>query len=90
MLRPSVIFGAEDRFLNLFARLQRLAPVMPLAGGDARFQPVWVDDVARPWCAASTGRETIGQVDRMRRPRRPDAVGAGAAGRPLVGCTSGR
>ena len=46
MLRPSVIFGAHDKFLNLFARLQAVFPVMPLAGANARFQPVWVDDVA--------------------------------------------
>jgi NADH dehydrogenase len=41
-----VIFGAEDQFLNLFAKLQKVFPVMPLAGSHARFQPVWVQDVA--------------------------------------------
>jgi uncharacterized protein YbjT (DUF2867 family) len=46
ILRPSVIFGAEDKFLNLFAKLQKVFPVMPLAGAHAKFQPVWVEDVA--------------------------------------------
>jgi uncharacterized protein YbjT (DUF2867 family) len=47
LLRPSVIFGQHDRFINLFARLQALAPFMPLAGAGAQFAPVWVQDVAQ-------------------------------------------
>ena len=47
VLRPSVIFGADDKFLNLFASLQKVFPVMPLAGAATKFQPVWVEDVAQ-------------------------------------------
>lgn len=62
VLRPSLIFGAHDRLLNLFARLQAVAPLLPLASADARFQPVWVDDVARAVLRCLDDPTTIGQV----------------------------
>lgn len=46
VLRPSVIFGIEDKFFNRFAGMARVSPVLPLAGASTRFQPVYVDDVA--------------------------------------------
>ena len=46
ILRPSVIFGPEDDFFNRFAGMTRLSPFLPLVGASAKFQPVYVDDVA--------------------------------------------
>ena len=62
VLRPSVIFGERDRFMNLFASLQSIFPVLPLAGAEARFQPVWVDDVAAAVARCLDDPSTIGQT----------------------------
>lgn len=62
VLRPSVIFGPGDSFLNTFATLLKLLPALPLAGGAARLQPVYVGDVADALVASLTDRATFGQT----------------------------
>ncbi len=46
IIRPSIVFGPEDQFLNRFAEIISMAPVIPVIGGATRFQPVYVKDVA--------------------------------------------
>jgi NADH dehydrogenase len=64
ILRPSVIFGPEDQFVNVLGRLIRLTPkIFPLPnGGKARFQPIAVDDVARVVRLSLEKKESVGQV----------------------------
>lgn len=62
ILRPSVIFGRDDHFLNLFAGLARVFPVLPLAGARARFQPVYVEDVAEVVWRCLNEPESEGQI----------------------------
>lgn len=69
IFRPSVIFGRGDSFLTLFARLQKIAPCMPLAGADARFQPVWVGDVAAAVAVALGRPESRGETYPLCGPR---------------------
>jgi uncharacterized protein YbjT (DUF2867 family) len=52
VLRPSVMFGEEDRFINMFAGLVAGLPVLPVFGPEAKLQPVWVDDVAEAVASA--------------------------------------
>jgi uncharacterized protein YbjT (DUF2867 family) len=61
ILRPSTIFGPEDRFLNLFAELSRVFPVLALASPGARFQPVYVGDVVRVFLAALEDPDAAGK-----------------------------
>lgn len=62
VLRPSVIFGAGDKFLNTFAKLQQVFAVIPLAGSQARFQPVWVGDVASAVLRCLQDSRTLGEI----------------------------
>ncbi len=59
---PSVVFGPEDNFLNMFAKLQSLLPVLALGGISAKFQPVFVGDVAKAFVQALDQPKTIGQT----------------------------
>jgi uncharacterized protein YbjT (DUF2867 family) len=61
VFRPSVIFGPEDSFLNLFARLLYWAPIFPLGSPNAKFQPVYVGDVAQAYVASLNNPATFGQ-----------------------------
>ena len=69
IFRPSVMFGAGDRFLNMFARLQAVLPCVPLAGARARFQPVWVADVAEAIVRVLERPESAGQTFECAGPR---------------------
>ena len=69
IFRPSVVFGQQDNFLNLFARLQALAPVFPLGRASARLQPIWVEDVAHAAFKALEERATFGKTYELAGPR---------------------
>jgi NADH dehydrogenase len=63
IMRPSIMFGPEDNFLNMFAGLARMSPVLPLiGGGDTRFQPVYVGDVAQAIAKATDGEARPGTI----------------------------
>lgn len=60
IVRPSIVFGPEDDFFNRFAQMAALAPVMPLVGGETRFQPVFVGDVAAVIAKAVSSPASVG------------------------------
>ncbi|MBA4741155.1 MAG: complex I NDUFA9 subunit family protein [Azoarcus sp.] len=62
ILRPSVVFGPGDSFLNLFAQLTKFSPMLPLAGAETRFQPVFVGDVAEVVARCLDDESARGQV----------------------------
>jgi uncharacterized protein YbjT (DUF2867 family) len=60
ILRPSIVFGAEDQFFNRFASMASSSPILPVVGAATRFQPVYVDDVARAAVLAVQGKAEPG------------------------------
>lgn len=60
ILRPSIVFGPEDGFFNRFAGMARLGPVLPMVGAGTRFQPVYVEDVAKAAVMGVTGEAAPG------------------------------
>jgi NADH dehydrogenase len=62
ILRPSILFGAEDAFFNRFAAMAMLSPAVPIVGGGTKFQPVYVGDVADAVMAAINRETAAGNV----------------------------
>jgi uncharacterized protein YbjT (DUF2867 family) len=92
IFRPSVVFGPEDRFLNLFATMAAWVPLLPIGGADVRFQPVYVGDVADAFVHALVAEATFGKTYELVGPeirtlRELVQFAASAAGhpRPVIG-----
>ncbi len=69
ILRPSLVFGAEDRFFNRFAEIARISPFMPVICGDTKMQPVFVRDVADAVMAVLESDDSMGEVFELGGPR---------------------
>ncbi|HLD09175.1 MAG TPA: complex I NDUFA9 subunit family protein [Methylophilaceae bacterium] len=69
IFRPSVIFGRGDNFLNLFSTLVKLMPAIVLAKPDAKFQPIWVEDVAKALVNSLQNVDTYGNSYDLGGPR---------------------
>lgn len=69
IFKPSIIFGRDDSFINLFASMIKLLPVILLAKPNAKFQPVWVEDVATCFVASLENDATYAQTYELAGPR---------------------
>ncbi|OIO70853.1 MAG: NAD-dependent dehydratase [Zetaproteobacteria bacterium CG1_02_49_23] len=68
IFRPSIIYGAGDNFFNQFKAMSALLPALPVISGSTRFQPVWVEDVARAFVASVGDRHVAGQTYQLAGP----------------------
>jgi uncharacterized protein YbjT (DUF2867 family) len=69
IFKPSIIFGRGDAFINLFATLIKILPVVMLAKPNAKFQPVWVEDVASCFVKSLENTATYGQTYELAGPK---------------------
>ncbi len=69
VLRPSLVFGEEDKFFNRFGTMAMYSPIMPVISGDSRFQPVYVGDVADAVMAGLEREDAVGQTYELGGPR---------------------
>ncbi len=70
IMRPSIVFGQEDEFFNKFATMAQMSPALPLiGGGETKFQPIYVDDVADAVCDALVMPEAKGRIFELGGPR---------------------
>ena len=69
VMRPSLVFGAEDKFFNRFGTMAMYSPIMPVISGDSRFQPVYVGDVADAIVAGLEQDEAVGKTYELGGPR---------------------
>jgi uncharacterized protein YbjT (DUF2867 family) len=69
ILRPSLVFGLEDKFFNRFAEIARFAPFMPVIAGETKMQPVFVSDVADAVMAALASSTAQGKIFEIGGPR---------------------
>jgi len=69
IFRPSIIYGAGDAFFNRFKQLTTSMPILPVIEGNTRFQPVWVEDVARTFVGSIGNRHAQGKTYELGGPR---------------------
>ncbi len=69
VMRPSLVFGEEDKFFNRFGAMAMYSPIMPVISGDSRFQPVYVGDVADAIMAGLERDDTAGKTYELGGPR---------------------